>query len=136
MTSTRETQRREQGVGWYRGARYSRTWLTMLIGMWLAWLVMFSIAGGSAAWIAVIPLTVLIMGALWVVPLTIVTTEGIRLVFQRIVVPWSQVQWVLDPRLGDQEARVQLSDDHTLTLPGVSPRSVPALRVLWSQHRR
>ena len=108
----------------------------MLIGMALAWLVMFSIAGGTSAWMVVVPLSVLIIGALWVVPLTVITAEGIRLVFKRVLVPWSDVQWVLDPRAGDEEARLQLADDHILTLPGVSPRAVPALRVLWSRHRR
>lgn len=136
MASTHDVRRREQGLGRYRGATYSRTWLTVLAGMTLAWLFMFSIAGGNSGWIALIPVTVVVIGALWLVPLTVVTTGGVRLVFKRVVVPWSDVEWVLDPRAGDEEARLQLTDGHVLTVPGVSPRAVPALRVLWSRHRR
>ncbi len=136
MASTHDVRRREQGLGSYRGATYSRTWLTMLTGMTLAWLVMFSIAGGNLVWVALIPVTVAVLGALWLVPLTVITTEGIRLVFKRVVVSWSDVEWVLDPRPGDEEARLQLTDGHVLTVPGVPPRAVPALRVLWSRYRR
>ncbi len=137
MTSTHDDVRQQaQGLGRYRGARYSRTWLTMLVGMTLAWLFLFSIAAGNAVWIALIPVTIVVLGALWLVPLTVITTDGIRLVFKRVVVPWSDVEWVLDPRAGDEEARLQLTDGHILTVPGVPPRAVPALRVLWSRHRR
>ncbi len=136
MASIHDARPREEGVGRYRGATYSRTWLTMLTGMTLAWLFMFSIAAGSLLWVALIPVTVLVIGTLWLVPLTVVTAEGIRLVFKRIFLPWSDVDWILDPRAGDEEARVQLTDGQVLAIAGVSPRDVPALRVLWSRHRR
>lgn len=87
-------------------------------------------------WVALVPVTVLVIGALWLVPLAVTTSSGIRLVFKRVFVAWSDVEWVLDPRVGDEEARVQLTDGHVLTVAGVSPRNVPALRVLWSRHRR
>lgn len=107
----------------------------MLAGMSLTWLVFFSIAAGNHAWMVLIPLTVLVIAALWIVPLSVITADGIRLVFQRGFVAWSDVEWVLDPRPGDEQARLQLADGHTVTLPGVAPTAVPALRRLWAAHR-
>lgn len=130
MTSTAGAQRPEQGLGRYRGARYTRTWLTTLTGMPLLSLIAFSILGGDGLWVVLVPLTLLIFGALWLIPLSVITSDGIRIVLRATFVPWSEVARVLDPRPGDEQARIELTDGHILRLPGVSPAAVPALRAL------
>jgi len=120
----------DRAAGWYWGARYTRTWLTTLAGLPLASLIAFSVLEGTPAWLVLLPLTVLIIGAVWLVPLAIVTTEGIELVLRGRVVAWSDVAAVLDPRPGDQQVRVELTDGHILTVSGVAPAAAPALRAL------
>lgn len=130
-----DTEIWQQALGRYRGAVYSRTWLTMLTGMTLAWFFFFSFAAGNTVWIALIPVTVAVIGPLWLVPLSVVSTEGIRLVLKRIWIPWSEVDSICDPRPGDEEVRLILIDAHSLTVPGVAPRAVPSLRALLAHHR-
>lgn len=124
-----------QALGWYRGARYSRTWLTMLIGMTLAWLIMFALASGSAAWMVLLPITVVVIAPLWLVPLSVITPDGIQLVLKRRWIPWADVDSVCEPRPGDEEVRLILIDAHSVLLPGVPPRAVPALRA-YLAHRQ
>jgi hypothetical protein len=104
--------------------------LTTLTGMPLLSLITFSILGGDGAWVVLVPLTLLIFGALWLIPLSVITSDGIRIVLRGTFVPWSEVAQVLDPRPGDEQARMELTDGRILRLPGVSPAAVPALRAL------
>lgn len=94
----------------------------------------FSILGGTSAWIVLVPLTVVIVGILWAVPLSIVSAEGIRFVLRGEIVPWSHVASVLDPRPGDEEARMELTDGRIVTVPGVPPIAVPTLRRLRTEN--
>jgi hypothetical protein len=116
------------GLGWYRGARYSRTWFTTLAGLPLLCTVAFSFLLGSPAWTVLVPLTVVVVATLWLVPQSIVTASHVRLVLRRETIPWSAVRTVLDPRPGDEEARIELTTGRVLTVPGVSCAAVPALR--------
>lgn len=131
-----DTEIWRHALGRYRGAIYSRTWLTMLTGMTLAWLFLFSIAAGDTVWIALIPVTVAVIAPLWLVPLSVVSTEGIRLVLKGIWIPWSGVDSICDPRPGDEEVRLILVDAHSIVLPGVPPSAVPGLRGLLTRSRR
>jgi hypothetical protein len=118
------------GSGPYWGARYTRTWFTTLAELPLLCGIFFAVLGGSDAWIVLAPLAVVIAAALWAVPLSVVSTGGIRLVLQRETVAWPAVAAVLDPRAGDEEVRVELVDGRVIAVPGVPPRAVPALRRL------
>ncbi|WP_127782248.1 hypothetical protein [Rhodococcus sp. X156] len=131
----RDDDDQRPALGRFRGARYARTWLTMLFGMTMAWLVMFTIASHSIAWVVLVPLAALGIAAIWLVPLTVVTPDGLRLVMRRIFVPWWEVRWVLDPRPGDEQARIELRDGSVFSLPGVPPQAVPGLRITWAQNR-
>ena len=124
-----------KGLGPFWGARYSRSWITMLVGVPLLSGIYFSILGGTSAWILLVPLTAVIVGSLWAVPLSIVSAEGIRLVLRGDVVPWSQVASVLDPRPGDEEVRIELTNGRILTVPGVPPNAAAALRRLRTAKR-
>jgi hypothetical protein len=118
------------GTGPYWGARYTRTWFTTLAGLPLLAGIFFAVLGGSDAWIVLAPLALVIAAVIWLVPLSVVSTAGIRLVLQRQVVAWSDVAAVLDPRAGDEEVRVELVDGRITAVPGVPPRAAPALRRL------
>lgn len=120
----------KHGLGSYRGATYSRTWLTMLTAMPLAWLILFSVVAGNSAWIALIPVSVVLIAPLWLVPLSVVRADGVRLVLKRIWIPWSEVDSISDPRPGDDELRVILVDAHSVVLRGVPPKAAPSLRAL------
>jgi hypothetical protein len=130
-----DAPRPEQGTGWYRGAVYSRTWLTTLIGIPLLGAIGLTVVAGTGEWVVLVPLTLLVGGALWLTPLSVITPEGIRLVLQGTFVPWAAVEWVLDPRPGDEEARVELTGGSILVLPGVPPGAVPTLRSLLARGR-
>ncbi len=123
------------GSGPYWGARYTRTWFTTLAGIPLLSGIFFAVLGGSDAWIVLAGLAVVITLVLWLVPLSVVSSGGIRLVLQREVVAWADVASVLDPRVGDEEVRIELVDGHVLAVPGVPPRAVPALRRLHGATR-
>jgi hypothetical protein len=123
------------GLGPYWGARYTRTWFTTLAGIPLLCGIFFAILGGSSAWIVLAVLTVVIVAAIWSVPLTVVSSRGIRFVLQRELVAWSDVASVLDPRTGDEEVRIAMADGRVRAVPGVPPGTVPALRRLLSAHR-
>jgi hypothetical protein len=97
--------------------------------------IYFSILGGTTAWVVLVPLAVVIAAVLWLVPLSVVTTEGIRLVLERRVVPWWYIASVLEPRPGDEEVRLELRDGRILRVPGVPPRTVPGLRALHAANR-
>ncbi len=118
------------GTGAYRGARYTRTWFTTLTAIPLLCGAYFAVLGGSAAWVVLVVLAVVIAVAIWLVPLSVVSAEGVRLVLGRERVAWPDVAAVLDPRTGDEEARVELVGGRVLALPGVPPGAVPALRRL------
>lgn len=122
-----------RALGWYRGARYTRTWLTMLAGMTLAWFIFFSLASGNSAWMVLIPVAVAVIAPLWLVPLSVIGADGIQLVLKRRWIPWSQVDSVSDPRPGDEEVRLILIDAHSVILPGVTPHAAPALRAFLAQ---
>ena len=66
------------------------------------------------------------------VPLSIVSAEGIRFVLRGEVVP-SQVASVLDPRPGDEEVRIALTNGRIVTVPGAPPIVVPTLRRLRTE---
>lgn len=123
------------GLGPYRGARYTRTWFTTLAGVPLLCGIFFSVLGGSSAWIVLSVLTVVITAILWLVPLSVVSSEGIRLVLGRETVAWSEVASVLDPRVGDEEVRIELVSGRIRAVPGVPPHAVPALRRLLRANR-
>lgn len=117
------------------GARYTRSWITMLVAIPLLSGIYFSVLGGTSAWIALVPLTVVIVGALWSVPLSIASPEGIRVVLRAEVVPWTLVASVLDPRPGDEEVRMELTNGRILAVPGAPPSAVPTLRRLHAEKR-
>ena len=123
------------GTGAYRGARYTRTWFTTLTGIPLLCGIYFAVLGGSDAWVVLAVLAVVIAAAIWSVPLSVVSPQGVRLVLARETVAWSDVAAVLDPRTGDEEARIELVGGHVMALPGVPPRAVPALRRLHDVRR-
>ena len=123
------------GTGSYWGARYTRTWFTTLAGLPLLAGIFFAVLGGSDAWVVLAPLAVVIVAVLWLVPLSVVSTGGIRLVLQREVVAWSDIAAVLDPRAGDEELRIELVDGRIIAVPGVPPRAVPAFRSLHAANR-
>lgn len=117
------------------GARYTRSWITMLVAIPLLSGIYVSVLGGTSAWIALVPLTAVVIVALWLVPLSTVSAEGIRLVLRAEVVPWSRVASVLDPRPGDEQVRLELTNGRILSVPGAPPSAVPTLRRLRSEKR-
>jgi hypothetical protein len=123
------------GTGPYWGARYTRTWFTTLAGLPLLCAIFFAVLGGSDAWIVLVPLGVVIVAVIWSVPLSVVSTGGIRLVLRREVVAWPDVAAVLDPRTGDEEVRIELVDGRVRAVPGVPPRITAALRSLHNANR-
>jgi hypothetical protein len=128
-------QARGQGLGRYRGAVYTRTWLTTLTLMSMVFLIGASILDGTLEWVVLTPLTIAAVAALWLVPLTVVTAEGVRLVLRREFVAWTEVAQVLPPRPGDEEVRLELVDGRALGLPGVPPQAAPALSQVWAAAR-
>ena len=122
------TSRKGTGSDIFWGARYTRSWFTLLAGMPLLFGIYVSILDGTSGWLLLAPLTVVIIGALWLIPLAVVSDEGIRMVLRGTTVPWSGVAAVLDPRLGDEVVRLELTDGRVVRVPGVRPGAVPALR--------
>ncbi|MDT7711124.1 MAG: hypothetical protein QOG20_6731 [Pseudonocardiales bacterium] len=131
----RPTRGAGRALGPFWGARYTRTWVTTLAELPVLSGIYFSILGGTTAWVVLVPLAVVIAAVLWLVPLSVVTTEGIRLVLERRVVPWWYIASVLEPRPGDEEVRLELRDGRILRVPGVPPRTVPELRALHAANR-
>ena len=125
---------REPGVGPYWNARYTRTWFTVLAGTPVLSAVYFSVLGGTGAWIVLVPLVVVVVTAIWAVPLAVVGTDGVRFVMGRRFVRWTDVAAVIEPRPGDESVRLELTDGRLLRLPGVPPRAAPALRALHEAH--
>lgn len=119
-------RRRDRTTYW--GARYTRSWFTLLAGMPLLFGIYVSILDGTSGWLLLAPLTVVIIGALWLIPLAVVSAEGVRMVLRGTTVPWSGVAAVLDPRPGDEVVRLELTDGRVVRVPGVPPAAVPALR--------
>lgn len=107
----------------------------MLAGVPLLSGIYFSILGGTSAWVILVPLTTVIVGILWLVPLSIVSADGIRFVLRREVIPWSQVASIPEPRPGDEEVRLELVNGRIVRVPGVPPSTAPALRELHTANR-
>ena len=122
-------------LGAYRGATYTRTWFSVLAGLPPLVGAYFSILGGTSAWLVLVPLAAVVVGVLWLVPQSVVSESGIRWVLRRESVPWSGIARVLDPRPGDEEARVELADGRVRAVSGVPPRHVPDLRALHGSRR-
>lgn len=120
--------RKGTGSEIFWGARYTRSWFTLLAGAPLLFGIYMSILQDTSAWLVLAPLTVVILGVLWLVPLAVVSDEGIRMVLRGTTVPWSGVAAVLDPRPGDEVVRLELTDGRVVRVPGVPPGAVPALR--------
>lgn len=135
MESKGSVSRSPRALGTFWGARYSRSWITMLAGVPLLSGIYFSILGGTSAWIVLAPLTLVIVGILWLVPQSIVSTHGIRFVLRGDAVPWSRVDSILEPRPGDEEVRMELVDGRIVRVPGVPPDLAPALRELHVAER-
>lgn len=85
-------------------------------------------AGGAAV-------LVVVVAAIWAVPLAVVGNEGVRLVLQRRSVAWTDVRAVLEPRPGDEAVRLQLADGEILPVAGVPPQAALALRVVHTARR-
>jgi hypothetical protein len=128
MESTGSASCSRRGLGPFWGARYSRSWITMLAGVPLLSGIYFSILGGSSAWILLVPLTAVIVGIVWLVPQSIVSAKGIRLVLHGDVIPWSEVAAIRDPRPGDEEVRMDMVNGRIRRVPGVPAGMAPALR--------
>lgn len=126
---------RDSGLGPYWGARYTRTWFTTLAGLPVLCGIYFSVLGGTRAWVVLVPLLVVVVAAIWAVPLAVVGTGGIRLVPARRVVAWTDVASVLEPEPGDEAVRLELVDGRILRVPGVSPSAAPALRCVHAARR-
>ncbi len=107
----------------------------MLAGVPLLSGIYFSVLGGTSAWIVLVPLTVVIVGVLWLVPQSIVSEDGIRFVLRGDVVPWSQVASIPEPRAGDEEVRMELVSGRIVRVPGVPPGAAPALREMHAAKR-
>lgn len=135
MRPTAGPWRAEPGMGPFWGARYSRTWFTMLASLPLLCGVFFSVLGGTGAWVVLLPLAVVIVAVVWLVPLSVVGAKGIRLVLRGQLVWWADIESVLDPRPGDEEVRVEMDGGRVLRLPGIPPRSASAIRALHNTHR-
>jgi hypothetical protein len=135
MESTGAASHPEKVLGPFWGARYTRSWITLLAGTPLLSGIYLSIVAGTSGWIVLVPLTVVVVGILWLVPQSIVSAEGIRFVLRGDVVPWSQVTAILEPRTGDEEVRMELVNGRVVTAPGVPPGTAPALRRLHSAQR-
>ena len=116
----------------YWGARYTRGWFTMLVGAPLAVGIYLSILQNTSAWLVLAPITVVIIAALWLVPVAVVSDRGIRFVLSGTALPWCRVAAVLDPRPGDEVVRLELIDGRVVRVPGVPPSAAPYLRTLRS----
>jgi hypothetical protein len=117
------------------GARYSRTWLTTLAGLPLLIGVGFSVLAGTRTWIALALLAVVVVGAIWLVPLAVVGDQGIRLLLRGRLVRWSEIETVLDPRPGDEDLRVEVTGGRVVRLDGIPPSAAADLRALRAAHR-
>lgn len=126
---------RHYGIGTYRGAVYTRSWITTLGGLPLLFAAYFSVLEGTDAWVVVMPLLMVVVVAIWAVPLAVVGNDGIRLVLQRRSVAWADVAAVLEPRAGDETVRLALTDGQILPVPGVPPQAALALRVVHTARR-
>ncbi|MBO4236151.1 hypothetical protein [Pseudonocardia alni] len=114
----------------YWGARYTRSWLTMLVGTPLSVGIYLQVLQNTSAWAVLAPLTVVIIGPRWLVPPAVVSDKGIRLVLPGTVVPWGRVAAVLDPRAGDEVVRLKLTEGRTVRVPGVPPATASYLRAV------
>lgn len=119
----------------YWGARYSRTWFTMLAALPLLSGVYFSVLGGTRAWIVLAPLTVVVVAAIWLVPQAVVGDDGVRLVLRGRLVRWPEIETVLDPEPGDEDLRVTVAGGRVLRLDGVPPRAAPEIRARLAGRR-
>jgi hypothetical protein len=117
------------------GARYSRTWFTTLAALPLLSGIFFSVLGGTRAWIVLLPLTVLVVGLIWLVPQAVVGDAGVRLVLRGRLVRWSDIETVLDPGPGDEDLRVEVAGRRVLRLDGVPPSAAADIRALHAAHR-
>ncbi len=116
------------------GARYSRTWFTTLAALPLLIGVYFSVLGGTRAWIVLAPLTVVVVGLIWLVPQAVVGDRGVRLVLRGRLVRWSEIETVLDPGPGDKDLLVEMAGGRVLRLDGVPPSAAEEVRALHRAH--
>ena len=117
------------------GARYTRTWFTTLAGLPLFLGVCFSVLQGTRAWIVLVPLTVVVVAAIWLVPQAVVDDRGVRLVLRGRLVRWSEIEAVLDPGPGDEDLLAEVADGRLLRLDGVPPGAAERVRALHRAHR-
>lgn len=117
------------------GARYSRTWFTTLTALPLLIGVCFSVLSGTRAWLVLVPLTVVVVGLIWLVPQASVGDQGIRLVLRGQLVRWSEIETVLDPAPGDENLRVEVAEGRVIRLDGVPPSAAADVRALHAAHR-
>lgn len=71
-----------------------------------------------------------LLTAVWLIPQTIVSTTGLRLVWRFRFFPWSQVARVYGSGPGDPDLRIGLVDGEQLSVPGLPSDRVAGILIL------
>jgi len=74
-----------------------------------------------------------LLTAVWLIPQTIVSTTGLRLVWRFRFIPWSQVARVYGSGPGDPDLRIGLVDGKQLSVPGLPSNQVAGIIILARQ---
>ncbi len=73
------------------------------------------------------------LAAFWLVPQTIVSTTGIRLVWRFRFIPWSDVARIYGSGPGDPNLLIGLANGKRLSVPGLPPDRLPGILILARQ---
>jgi len=74
------------------------------------------------------------LAAVWLVPQTIISTAGVRLIWRRRFVPWNEIERIYPAGPGDPNILVGLRGGKALSLPGVKQNRLPGILILARMH--
>ena len=121
----------QKALGRYRGPWYALLPSTVICLAFLSRPLIIAdrhhLGGGAA-------LSMLCWGAAlaasWLIPRTVVSVQGIRLVWQFRFIPWSQVARLYWSKPGERDLLIGLTDGTRVKLPGLPGDRLPGVLIL------
>ncbi|MET3806228.1 hypothetical protein ABIB25_003238 [Nakamurella sp. UYEF19] len=115
--------------------RYRASWFTILPVMMLGltWVYLHidrMVEVFEWADVALLAFWFLILALVLVIPTTIVSTAGIRLVWRRRFIPWTDIDRVYQAGPGDPNVLVGIRGGKPLSIPGVKHDKLPGIIIL------
>lgn len=119
-----------KALGRYRGPWFVVWPATAMAAGWIFLAV--ARLSRQVGWESVILLAfwMVFLAAVWLVPQTIVSIAGVRLVWRRRFVPWEEVERIYAAGPGDPNILVGLRAGRALSLPGVKHDRLPGILIL------